>query len=69
MANVPLSESGIWRKSSTSNQQGCVEVALRRGEIMVRDSKDPRGPTLRFTTTEWAAFLTGVRRGEFDLEG
>ncbi|MGQ0774967.1 MAG: DUF397 domain-containing protein [Pseudonocardiales bacterium] len=56
-----------WRKSTYSLDEGmCVEVAdlADRGRI-VRDSKDPAGPTLRFTPSEWAAFTTGIRNGEF----
>ena len=57
-----------WIKSSLSfSNSNCVEVAsLRDGEIGVRDSKDPKGPVLRFTSPEWHAFLGGVRNGEFD---
>jgi Domain of unknown function (DUF397) len=45
----------------------CVEVAsLPDGLIGVRDSKDADGPVLRFTQSEWTAFLSGVRIGEFD---
>jgi hypothetical protein len=55
-----------WRKSSWSQMNGCVEVAFLEGGVAVRDSKDRRGPVLRFTTDEWAAFLNGVRNGEFD---
>jgi hypothetical protein len=34
----------------------------------VRDSKQQgQGPVLEFTAAEWAAFLGGVRGGEFDL--
>jgi hypothetical protein len=57
-----------WRKSSRSTTRGCVEVALVGDRIAVRDSKqEGRGPVLEFTATEWAAFLGGVRGGEFDL--
>ena len=57
-----------WRKSSTSQATDCVEVALGSGErVLVRDSKDPTRAVLNFTRAEWEAFLTGVRRGEFDL--
>lgn len=61
--------SAHWRKSSYSNNQGgeCVEVAITGGRILVRDSKDPDGAKLAFTTSEWAAFLAGVHAGEFDL--
>ena len=58
----------VWRKSTRSNEQGaCVEVAdLNDGGRAVRDSKDPTGGHLMFTATEWAAFTTGVKSGEFD---
>ncbi len=57
-----------WFKSSLSfAMSNCVEVAqLGNGHIGVRDSKNPNGGMLRFTPAEWAAFLGGVRNGEFD---
>jgi Domain of unknown function (DUF397) len=60
-----------WVKSSLSFSNGnCVEVtSLPGGQIGVRDSKDPEGPVLRFTSGEWHAFLGGVRNGEFDSFG
>jgi hypothetical protein len=65
-------EDGLaWIKSSLSLAQGsCVEVAsLLDGGVGVRDSKDPSGPVLRFTSDEWRAFLGGARNGEFDRFG
>jgi len=52
-----------WRKSSYSSAQGdCVEVApLPDGGRAVRDSKDPRGPVLRFTAESWKAFTERIR--------
>jgi hypothetical protein len=57
-----------WVKSSLSFANGdCVEVAsLPDGQIGVRDSKDAAGPVLRFTPSEWKAFVGGARNGEFD---
>ncbi|ABD12064.1 DUF397 domain-containing protein [Frankia sp. CcI156] len=56
-----------WRKSSYSaTQTTCVEVAQVDEVVAVRDSKDPTGPVLVFTPDEWAAFLAGVRDGEFN---
>ncbi|MEV8630457.1 DUF397 domain-containing protein [Streptosporangium sp. NPDC051023] len=66
-----------WRKSSLSGSSGgeCVEVALLdapgNGQGFgplhaVRDSKNPGGPKLFFTGSEWGAFIRGVKLGEFD---
>jgi Domain of unknown function (DUF397) len=57
-----------WIKSSLSYGNGnCVEVAgLSSDVIMVRDSKNAKGPVLGFTPGEWDAFVGGVRNGEFD---
>jgi hypothetical protein len=38
---------------------------LPDGARAVRHSKNPDGPKLIFTADEWAAFLQGVRNGEF----
>lgn len=56
-----------WRKSSYSGGPGsdCVEVAHAAGDLLVRDSKDPAGPVLRFQRGEFAAFLAAVRNGRF----
>ncbi|HET6484167.1 MAG TPA: DUF397 domain-containing protein [Actinoplanes sp.] len=59
-----------WHKSTRSGGNGgdCVEVAVNLpGIVAVRDTKDPTGAALVFTHAEWAAFLSGVRGGEFDL--
>ncbi|HEY0530967.1 MAG TPA: DUF397 domain-containing protein [Actinoplanes sp.] len=58
----------LWHKSTRSGGNGgdCVEVAVNLpGIVGVRDSKDPAAGTLVFTPAEWAAFLDGVRAGEF----
>ncbi|WP_442811508.1 MULTISPECIES: DUF397 domain-containing protein [unclassified Streptosporangium] len=33
---------------------------------MLRDSRNPDGPKLFFTRSEWDAFVGGVKLGEFD---
>lgn len=70
--HVHLQETSLnpppWRKSSASNPTGnCVELAaLPDGGVAMRNSRHPAGPTLVYTRAEIAAFLTGVRAGEFD---
>ncbi|MEV7006025.1 DUF397 domain-containing protein [Streptosporangium sp. NPDC051022] len=73
-------EVGVWRKSSLSgNGPTCVEVASSGalgGDslsaanadrlFLVRDSKDPDGPVLAFTSSEWSSFLAGVKGGDFE---
>jgi hypothetical protein len=55
-----------WIKASRSYGIGeCVELAADGDLIALRDSKDP-DVYLHFTRPEMAAFLDGVRRGEFD---
>ncbi|MFI7630321.1 DUF397 domain-containing protein [Microbispora rosea] len=61
-----MEQQPAWRKSARSGNEGCVEVAdLPDGGALVRDSKDPAGPQLRFNKREWDAFIAGVKDGEF----
>ncbi len=55
-----------YRRSSFCGESTCVEVALRPDGVRVRDGKSVGGPELQFTSAEWAAFVTGVKHGEFD---
>jgi hypothetical protein len=57
-----------WVKASRSGPQGgeCVELRRRSGAVEVRDSKDPHGSVLRFTPSEFAAWLDGARHAQFD---
>jgi hypothetical protein len=64
--NVGLS-GAVWRRSTLSTTNACVEVAVVGDRIAVRDSKGAGGPVLEFTPVERDAFLGGVRTGEFDL--
>ena len=62
---VPVS----WQKSQRSNPSGnCVEMALLPdgAGIAVRNSRDPEGPALIYTSDEIIAFILGARDGDFD---
>ena len=71
MSGNPFPEAAF-RKSSMSGQfdgnSNCVEVAIVSDAIGVRDSKNRTQATLRFTRTEWIAFIKGVKAGEFDVQ-
>ena len=60
---------GEFRKSSLSPQPDqCVAVApLANGGRAVAHSRHLGEAQLNFTNDEWAAFLAGVKAGEFDL--
>ncbi|GAA3804723.1 DUF397 domain-containing protein [Streptomyces coacervatus] len=52
-----------WFKSSYSDsgEPGeCVEVAVARATIHIRDSKTPNTPHLTVAPATWSAFLTGA---------
>ena len=57
-------QTADWIQSPYSGPDGgdCVEIAkLRNGQVGVRDSKNPDGPALVFTPTEWNAFTRWLR--------
>jgi hypothetical protein len=53
-----------WTKSSHSTPDGpdCVEVATSSTTILIRDSKNPKGPRLALTPATWTAFLPYASR-------
>jgi hypothetical protein len=66
MADLSQAE---WRKSTYSENNGCVEVAfVDDGGVAIRDSKNRSGSLLLFQSHEWMAFLRGARAGEFDVD-
>lgn len=54
-----------WKKSSFSNQSGCLEVAKVDGGRLLRDSKNPDGGVIVLDSHEWLAFKKAVEVGEF----
>ncbi|MEV7599030.1 DUF397 domain-containing protein [Kitasatospora sp. NPDC089797] len=68
--STPDLSGANWRKSSFSGETGaCVEVADGLpGVLPVRDSKDPHGPALLFSTDAWTAFIAAVRAGNLSPE-
>jgi Domain of unknown function (DUF397) len=64
LEQVPLR----WRKSVASGGGNCVEVAWGAdGRVFIRDSKDPLGPVLSLTPSQWGEFLTCLRGEKYDF--
>jgi Domain of unknown function (DUF397) len=59
----------VWHKSSYSDADNCVEIAVTEEHVMIRDSKETANRVLDFPHGEWAAFLTCIRHNEFDAGG
>ncbi|MFI1184586.1 DUF397 domain-containing protein [Streptomyces sp. NPDC020799] len=63
MGNVEIK----WRKSSRSTEAegNCLEVAVYKGEILIRESDYPND-VIRTTPAKLRAFIEGAAAGEFD---
>lgn len=58
----PAPANLVWRKSSRTNVNECVEVAWPGDVIVVRDSKDPSGPVLTFEHSRFGRLLASFGR-------
>ncbi|GHF74765.1 regulator, BldB [Streptomyces mashuensis] len=57
-----------WLSAPDDTSDVKVEIAyLEGGAVAMRSSADP-DTVLRYTASEWHAFVLGVRDGEFDIE-
>ncbi|MFB4306021.1 DUF397 domain-containing protein [Actinomadura sp. GTD37] len=58
----------VFRKSSHSEgANGCVETCVRDTRHLVRDSKDPEGGVLAMRREVWAAMVSQIKQGTYDL--
>lgn len=51
-----------WRRSTRCDTNSCVEVASGQSEAWVRNSTDPAGPVLIFSTEAWRALVDEIHR-------
>ncbi|MFE3139663.1 DUF397 domain-containing protein [Streptomyces scopuliridis] len=56
-----------WFKSSYSGSPNneCVECANQPHTLLVRDSKNPEGPSLSFAREVWGDFTSAMRTDNF----
>jgi hypothetical protein len=60
-----------WRKASRSmaGNGDCVEAAAHAaGDVIIRDSKDPYGPILQYSTNSWYIFVRNAKQGRYDVD-
>jgi hypothetical protein len=68
MPAAQLGDEGWHKPCSGSNGGACVEAKkLQDGRVALRQSTDPDGPALIYTTPEIAAFIRGAKAGEADF--
>lgn len=68
MSAEELSADGWCKPWSGGNGGSCVEaLKLPDGRVALRQSTDPDGPALLYTSAEMAAFIHGAKRGEADF--
>jgi hypothetical protein len=54
----------VWRKSTRSGANGCVEVLLDPRAVGIRDSKDADSPEIFVDPAAWRAFVQHVIEGD-----
>jgi hypothetical protein len=64
---VAAGDGQAWRKSSHSASGDCLEWQHVGDIVRVRHSREPQGPVISFTQSEWQAFISGVKGGEADI--
>lgn len=64
--NIDLADAKWFKSSRSGGNANCVEIAfLPDNHVGVRDSKNPSGPALMFTSAEWSTFTAAATRGDF----
>jgi len=57
-----------WTRSTLCGNGSCVEVAVGKSFVLMRDSKLRHGPIIQFDREAWKDFLAGARNGEFNFD-
>jgi hypothetical protein len=60
-----MTESLDWRRARCDSA-ACLEIAHHGGRTLLRDSTDPDGAWLVFSTEAWREFIDGIRSVGFE---
>ncbi|GAA4231645.1 hypothetical protein GCM10022254_29390 [Actinomadura meridiana] len=67
MSSHPV-DRAVFRKSSYSEgANGCVETCVRDSHHLIRDSKNPGRGSLTLERDVWAAVVSQIKQGAYDL--
>jgi hypothetical protein len=62
---MPVAERLTFQPSSyTGGESNCLEAAPHQDGVVIRDSKNPSGPTIEFTHAQWARFIEETRQSQ-----
>jgi hypothetical protein len=66
MKKTKLNKNHGFKKSMYCGIGTCVEVKIGKRVVAIRQSSNP-DKVVNFSRKEWAVFLKGVEKGEFDI--
>ena len=55
-----------WKKASYCNGGECIQVAITNGRVILGDSKNPSGPIILASYSQWNSLVGKIKRGDFD---
>lgn len=58
-------DSLTWRTVLSCDGGTCIEVAADQDIIVMRNSRQPVGPRLEYTSEEWHEFVSGIKKSNF----
>ncbi len=66
MARTRDHKSLTWHTALSCDGGTCVQVAADQNTILIRNSQQPDGPLIEYTSEEWLEFVSGIKNGDFD---
>ncbi|SNS92694.1 protein of unknown function [Actinomadura meyerae] len=69
MSSPRLPRTDFRKSSHSEGANGCVETCVRDTHHLVRDSKNPDGGVLTMRRDVWAAMVSQIKQGAYDLPG